>query len=383
MKITKITIALLALYSLNSFADISDAQIQNTEQVLSNPFQHNEEEQKRVQGFSRFNAQENFRLLKVLRKSHLVLPPSFLAHPEAGQVLLWVSVNEHGDVTSVDIHNSSGNYDLDMAAEAAVRHYKYQPYLDPKTGEAIAAKDKLIISYPESQETVNSAAVSASPAPQSKNFLTAAQSGDPMAENSVGMSYFLGNGVTQDFTQARVWFEKAASQNLPAAEVNLGSLYLLGKGVAVDYAQALNWFQKAANQNNPTAENDLANMFHMGQGVVKDDMQASVWLKKAASQGFAESEAGLGISYLLGRGVPQDYGLARMWLQKAADQNFAPAENALGLMYHQGQGVPKNDLQALVWLQKAADQKFAPAIDNVKKLSHQYHSALLGDVIAE
>ncbi|MDE2421094.1 MAG: TonB family protein [Gammaproteobacteria bacterium] len=365
---TKITIALLSLYSLNSFADISDTQIKNAEQTLASPVQHNEEEQKKEKIYSQFDAQENFKLLRIIHKSPLVLPPSFLAHPETGQVLLWVSIDDHGNVTSVDIHNSSGNYDLDMAAETAVRHYKYQPYINPKTGEATASKDKLLISYPESQESINSATVTP-PATQLSDIIAAAKQGDPVAENHIGMFYFTGNNTKQDFAQALIWFEKAARQNLPEAENNLGNMYLQGKGIAVDYTQAFHWFEKAAHQNLPDAENTLASMFYMGQGVAKDDTQAFIWLKKAADQEFENAELNIGAAYRSGVGVKQDYTQALNWFEKAAYKGNAAAQNALGLMYYEGQSVPKNDSQALAWFQKSANQDFAPAKENIKKIN--------------
>ena len=45
-----------------------------------------------------------------------------------------------------------------------------------------------------------------------REFLPAAQAGDPEAQFMMGRLYSLGDGVPQDFTQAWIWFDRAASQ---------------------------------------------------------------------------------------------------------------------------------------------------------------------------
>ena len=66
----------------------------------------------------------------------------------------------------------------------------------------------------------------------------AAAAGGAEAENRLGLAYFNGEIVKQDFVQARQWFEKAAAQGYRAAEYNLGVIYDDGDGVAPDAAQA-------------------------------------------------------------------------------------------------------------------------------------------------
>jgi len=55
-----------------------------------------------------------------------------------------------------------------------------------------------------------------------------------------------GLGVRQDFTEARKWFELAASQGSPCAFSPLGYIYRSGKGVPPDYVEAMKWYNLAS-----------------------------------------------------------------------------------------------------------------------------------------
>ena len=59
--------------------------------------------------------------------------------------------------------------------------------------------------------------------------------------------YHQGQGVRQDYTQARRWFEKAASQGEAAAQYNLGVMYHQGQGVRQDIKRAKEYFGQACD----------------------------------------------------------------------------------------------------------------------------------------
>jgi TPR repeat protein len=52
-----------------------------------------------------------------------------------------------------------------------------------------------------------------------------AEQGDANAQNNLGVLYYNGEGVPQDYVQARQWFEKAAVQGDANAQNSLGLLY--------------------------------------------------------------------------------------------------------------------------------------------------------------
>ena len=75
-----------------------------------------------------------------------------------------------------------------------------------------------------------------------------AAAGDATAQFEFGILYYYGQGIAQDYGQARAWWEKAAAQGFPEAQYNLGIFYKQGRGVAQNTAKARAWFEKAAAQ---------------------------------------------------------------------------------------------------------------------------------------
>ena len=82
----------------------------------------------------------------------------------------------------------------------------------------------------------------------------------------------------------------AADQGYAMAQVNLGLMYYNGRGVPQDYAQAMKWFRLAADQGYAMAQYNLGTMYAKGQGVPQDDAQAVKWYRLAADQGDAETQ---------------------------------------------------------------------------------------------
>lgn len=71
--------------------------------------------------------------------------------------------------------------------------------------------------------------------------------GNTGAQYNLGLMYAQGQGVAQDYQQAKAWWQKAANQGDAKAQYNLGVIYAKGRGVVQDDKQAVSWFQKAAN----------------------------------------------------------------------------------------------------------------------------------------
>ncbi|MGB9685874.1 MAG: tetratricopeptide repeat protein, partial [Rectinema subterraneum] len=94
-----------------------------------------------------------------------------------------------------------------------------------------------------------------------------AENGDPIAQNTLGVKYYNGNGVTKDFAEAASWFAKAADQGNAAAQNNLAWLYEQGLGVAKDYEKALYWYRKAAERGYAYAQFSAGWFYDKGLGV--------------------------------------------------------------------------------------------------------------------
>ena len=196
-------------------------------------------------------------------------------------------------------------------------------------------------------------------------FRQAAEQGYAAAQNKLGECYYTGTEVKKNYKQAARWFCKAAEQGNATAQYNLAYCYINGQGVTKDYAQAVSWYRKAAEQGHAKAQNNLGTCYYNGLGVTKDYTQAVNWYRKAAEQGNASAQCNLGYCYQYGQGVTKDYAQAVNWYRKAAEQGYASAQYNLGYCYINGQGVTKDYAQAVNWFRQAAEQGHAAAQNNL------------------
>lgn len=117
------------------------------------------------------------------------------------------------------------------------------------------------------------------------NALRAAESGNAVAQYSVGEMYRLGERVTRDDSEAVKWYRKAAEQGHASAMYRLGFMYQLGYGVTKDRKEALKWFIKAAERGDAGAQNILGLVYAYGAGVPRNNIEAYKWITLSAEQG--------------------------------------------------------------------------------------------------
>ena len=173
-------------------------------------------------------------------------------------------------------------------------------------------------------------------------YRAAAELGNPVAQNTLGMMYVEGDGVAKDCAEAEKWFRMAAEQGNVDAQANLGGMYLSGCGVKEDYAEAMKWLRKAAEQGNDVAQKSLGWMYRAGHGVLQDDAEAVKWFRKAAEQGNASAQKLLGDMYHKGRGVVQDDVEAMKWYRESAEQGYVWAQMNVAFMCMQDGAVAKD-----------------------------------------
>ena len=80
-----------------------------------------------------------------------------------------------------------------------------------------------------------------------------ADSGNAEGELQFGALFETGQGVTQNFAKAAVWYKAAAEQGLARAQYSLGYMYERGVGVPQDNILAHLWYNLAAAQGIPDA----------------------------------------------------------------------------------------------------------------------------------
>jgi len=118
-----------------------------------------------------------------------------------------------------------------------------------------------------------------------------------------------------------------AKDGNPEAQYYLGLMYYNGQGVPQDYKEAVRWYRLAAEQGNAPAQNDLGARYTYGQGVPRDYKEAVRWYRLAADQGYAFAQNNLGSMYASGHGVHRDYILAHMWYNLAGAGGSQSAKN--------------------------------------------------------
>jgi uncharacterized protein len=118
-----------------------------------------------------------------------------------------------------------------------------------------------------------------------QKLINDANKGAPNSQFELGIMYYEGNSVPQDFNEAAKWFTKASEQGYAPAQYNLGVIYESDLGVQ-DYNEAVKWYTKAAQQGYTVAQFNLGAMFALGRGVVKDDVEAYKWILLAGMNDY-------------------------------------------------------------------------------------------------
>ena len=84
--------------------------------------------------------------------------------------------------------------------------------------------------------------------------LPAAERGDVVAQNNLGLMYLRGDGVPKDLKEAVKWYQKAADQGDARAQFNLGAMYCNGQGVEQNYVTGYALWNIAATNGNQDAK---------------------------------------------------------------------------------------------------------------------------------
>jgi TPR repeat protein len=143
---------------------------------------------------------------------------------------------------------------------------------------------------------------------------------DPHCKPSAGPGFTQGSARIESTPSAQniAMLKQHAANGDAEAQYNLGNLYAFGQGVTQDYARAAIWYREAAQQGNADAQFALGDLYEDGNGVPQDYSQAATWYRKAADQGDVVAQLDLGVLYEHGHGVPRDYAEAYFWLDLSA-----------------------------------------------------------------
>ena len=141
-----------------------------------------------------------------------------------------------------------------------------------------------------------------------------AETGDANAQYYLGLMYYLGKGVSQDYKIAIKWYRLSAENGNANAQYNLGSVYYLGSGVLQDYKAALKWIKLAAEQGHENAQSMLGAIYEQGLVVTQDYIRSHMWFNIAGS-GYGRDEVAKEMS-------PADVLKAQQLAQECVAKNY-------------------------------------------------------------
>lgn len=206
------------------------------------------------------------------------------------------------------------------------------------------------------------------------DLIIKAESGDPDAQNSLGVAYHNGDGVERNYQKAREWYLKAAKQDQKYALNNLAIIYKYALGVDKDLQEAFKYFLRAAELGQLNAIESVAIAYDYGYGTPTDYKKAVEWYIKAANNGLRVAQNNLGAKYKSGQGVQKSYTKAFHWYSEAAKQGEEFAQCNLAICYEEGNGVQKNLKKALYWFEKSSKNGHERATKRLKSLLETYDS---------
>lgn len=172
-----------------------------------------------------------------------------------------------------------------------------------------------------------------------------AEKGDIEAQLLLGKLFYLGtSSMDRDFKKSFSYFKKIArlywkkngepydeKYGLGAAETAryLGLMYFRGEGVAQNFRIAKIWFQRGINIGDAACQNGMGMIYLKGYGDTNIDIQRAAELFKAASdQGLSAAKVNLAKIYL----AQKDYTKASILFELAWDKNPVEAAYYLATM---------------------------------------------------
>ena len=115
-----------------------------------------------------------------------------------------------------------------------------------------------------------------------KWYRLAVEQGDEIAQMSLGLMCLITKGEPVVRVEA---CRLGAEQEYAASQYSLGVMYYNGEGVPQDYAEAFKWCRLAAEQGYASAQRALGVMYDTGKGVPQNDIQAHMWFNLAGARG--------------------------------------------------------------------------------------------------
>jgi TPR repeat protein/uncharacterized caspase-like protein len=213
----------------------------------------------------------------------------------------------------------------------------------------------------------------------------AAESGSVAAMVDVAWALDLGQGVSPNPRRAVEWAERAVDAGSTRAKLELGVFYS-SNSVLQDYTEALLWFGRAAADNDPAAQYNLAIMMENGWGLpIAEPEIAARYYRLAAHGGDEDAEIALADRLRSGRILTNPENGANEvvdLLNRALSQGSARAAVDLAEIYRTGGfGQAKQPLKAMQYAYQVI--KLSVEADPTKQDGDPFYEIKAGILLAE
>jgi uncharacterized protein len=220
------------------------------------------------------------------------------------------------------------------------------------------------------------------------------------AQTDLGMKYFFGDGVSQDFSKGIFWLQQSAAEGSIIAESVIAEAFYTGDGVNKNSTISGIIFLKLANEGMPKAQETVgwdfltAGLHNQESSLPETEIQnnyvqAYKWVEIARLSGVDAAKLrseimeeinkpSLALAQKLAaefkpksptplRVTTEGFSVQPIpWLKWQASNDLAFAQFNLGLRYFKGDGIETNQSSALVWIGKSAAQNYQPAVEFLK-----------------
>jgi TPR repeat protein len=120
-----------------------------------------------------------------------------------------------------------------------------------------------------------------------------AEWGKTTSQYELGLMYYHGRGVEQNYNEAFKWFRVSAKKGLPDALYYFGLMHYEGTAVAQNYSNAFYLFLEAAKEGQAQAKSMLGDRYISGKGVRQNYIKAYVWTSLALKNGYEMAKRNL------------------------------------------------------------------------------------------
>ncbi len=164
--------------------------------------------------------------------------------------------------------------------------------------------------------------------------------------------------------------KKTAKSHDPDAMFNLGVVYYNGDGVRQNYFKAFKCFREAAEHGNSDAQRGLAICFQNGQGVTYSEYRAHAWMLMSAEAGNPLGMYEMGTYCRYGAcGEEKNIDKAIQWYKKSAEAGNGLAFLTLAKLFESDDGGKKNLKIAYSCYKAALVYGYNEAKEGVERLS--------------